>query len=447
MAHLHGKSYRIQRSLKRIGIPRLYRSTGTNDEKTHRRYEDMVDNLISRAIKLDDEVAKNTLMKLHRGLISFSECFAILQANGMAGLYDWHNSMREGPKDEITESAFEQYLLETQLEENTRNTYRYTFKTLNFFVKKAETLHDLPEILERYRVTCVKLNRNFRAFEITKAMCQGWAKRRLGKDSETYTNIKKTEPLKKPKTHKTNPYFSPTDIKNIMAYLPDGIANMMWFQVLHGMNAKELLADGFDVVDADQNPNPNGVGLQIWGQKNEHRHGRVTPLMMQPPELMTTVYSRYHNWLKRASLAAGYQKFGTHDLRRSFVRWCVRALIPKPVVDQYGGWMPNQQIDEYLYSDVSSELETNRDKLKAWIEAELAKNPPKTDVVKVRAGVYMEGLYGERTTLFQSMNRVISEAKPRRSRSPMAPKPEPEEIKPSVDSAYDEMKAAAEPYK
>lgn len=109
--------------------------------------------------------------------------------------------------------------------------------------------------------------------------------------------------------------------------------------------------------------------------------------------------------------------------------------------------MPNQQIDEYLYSDVSSELEANRDKLKAWIEAELAKNPPKTDVVKVRAGVYMEGLYGERTTMFESMNRVINERKPRQSRSPVAPKPEPEEIKPSVDSAYDEMKASTEPYK
>lgn len=191
MAHLHGKSYRIQRSLKRIGIPRLYRSTGTNDEKTHRRYEEMVDALIVRAIQRDDEDARNILMKLHRGLLTFSECYAILQATGMVGLRDWLMSLREGPKDEITESAFEQYLLETQLQENTRNTYRYTFKTLSFFVKKAETLHNLPEILQRYRGTCVKLNRNFRAFEIAKAMCQGWARSKLGPESETYKNIKK----------------------------------------------------------------------------------------------------------------------------------------------------------------------------------------------------------------------------------------------------------------
>ncbi|MFN8800556.1 MAG: hypothetical protein ACK5ZO_00135 [Gemmatimonas sp.] len=407
----------------------------------------MVDTLVVRAVQRNDEVARDTLMKLHRGILTFADCLATMQATGLVGLGHLIESLSKQPSHEISEAAFEQYLTETQLGENTRNTYRYNFKTLSFFVRKGETLEDLPSVLERYRVNCVKLERNYRAFDFARELCQGWVRKRLGPNTETYKQVKGIDSLKRPKTHKSNPYFSPTDIKNIMAYLPDGIAAMMWFQVLHGMNAKELLVDGYDVVAPDGTADPNGIGLQIWGRKNDFRYGRITPLLTQPPELATTVYSRYHNWLKRASLAAGFQKFGTHDLRRSFVRWCVRAGIPKPVADQYGGWMPSQQIDEYLYSEVQSELSLNRDKLKKWIDEELAKNPPKTDVVKVRAGVRIEGLYGERTTMVNAVKNVSKERKAKLSRSPMAPKPEPEEVEPTVDSEFEKMKKAAEPFK
>jgi hypothetical protein len=119
------------------------------------------------------------------------------------------------------------------------------------------------------------------------------------------------------KTHRDNLYFSPTDVQDIMARLPERIAAMVWTQAVHGMNAKEMLLDGCKV---------DGAGLQIYGKKHEHRD-RIVPLIVDPAPLAIQGYSLYFDWLRRASLAYDPARpIGTHDLRR-----CC------PPVAQHGG--------------------------------------------------------------------------------------------------------------
>jgi hypothetical protein len=390
-----------------MGIKRLHRSSGTDDPQVFADIEHMVDALIRKADRENDLHSRQLLHDLHEGKVTFLSVLETYQDRGFRGLNGLAKQI-EAKKYAANTETFVEYLNGRDLAEATKTGYENHFRTFAHFLTPDDALPDLPDALKRYQVACIRLNRNRRAFNQTKAILQGWVNEVLGDDSETYKQLRKVKALEIPKKHASNPYYSPTDIKNILAYLPQPLAEMAWFQALHGMNAKEMLVDGFEV---------DGSALTIFGQKNDHRNGRVTPLMMQPPEIVTRTYSRYHNWLRRASRAAGFPKFASHDLRRSFVRWCVRAGIPKESAEQYGGWKPSIQVDEYIYSDPNSELQQNREKFQAWLTGWLAEHPPKTEVEPLAMTTTKVGLYGKRVTMMDAMRSESSIPKPYRPRS------------------------------
>lgn len=367
-----------------LGIPRMYRSSGTSDPETFKAIGTLVDDLKRLAVEQGDQKARALLHDLHRGDVSFLEALQMKHEEGMKGVTKLSDKVREAGFA-LTMDALDEYMSAQQHSETTRVNYRHNLRTMLVFARSGESLKDVPQILVRYRAACVSLGRNFRAFNLTRAITQGWVAHNMGNDSETYQAIRKIKRLKEAKKHGENQYYSPKEISALAKYLPKEIGDLLLFQLLHNMNAKELLVDGFEVVGS--------VGLHIFGKKTKYRD-RIVPLMMQPPVIPEIAYNRYYDWLRSAAKAIGWEKFGTHDARRSGMRWQERAGIPKSVVSQFAGKAPQDLTDQYLYANNQPMLRDYRDKYFEWLKIELEGFEPPKDayVVKQRTA----GMYGKR---------------------------------------------------
>ena len=362
----------------------MYRSSGTSDPEMFREIEKLVDELKQIAVESGDDKARTLLHDLHRGDITFVEALRLKHLEGIKGVTKLSTRLREA-SFALTMEALDEYMAEQQHSETTRTNYRHNFRTMMVFARSGESLKDVPQILARYRAACVSLGRNFRAFNLSRAIMQGWVAHTIGKYSETYQAIRMVKRLKEEKNHGKNKYYSPKEIRALTKFLPKEIGDLLMFQLLHNMNAKELLVDGFEVV--------GNIGLHIFGKKTRHRD-RIVPLMVKPPKIPDIAYNRYYDWLRSAAKAMGWEKFGTHDARRSGMRWQQRAGIPKSVVSQFAGKAPQDLTDEYLYADNQPMLREYRDKYREWLRGEMEgfEPPENAHVVKQRSA----GMYGKR---------------------------------------------------
>jgi hypothetical protein len=223
--------------------------------------------------------------------------------------------------------------------------------------------------MKRYRAACVKAKRNYRAWDHALAVCKSWVKATLGHRSAVYGNLQDLTAFHLASSHRDNAYFSPRDVQNVMQKLPDEVAGMVWTMALHGLGPKEYMLDGFQV---------EGSGLRVFGQKHDHRW-RLVPLIEPPAPAAPISYRTFHQYLTRAS--GGVLK--PYDLRRSYARWLTAADVNYNRVMTYMGHKPREQTDQYAWHRVEQFLAADAEKLRRWIAAELAHEPPSNDAVKV----------------------------------------------------------------
>lgn len=365
-----GKSLMVQRQFTKLGIPRMYRSSGTNDEETFARINAMLSKLADLA-KVESSV-KQVLTDLNTGQRTFLDALALVEADGWNAVRKLVPAAHEGSNRGISSKHFEEWISGHDVQPSTRRNYRHNYNAAMAFAKGRGTMDALPAILADYKKQCVKLGKNKRAFNLALVVMQAWVKSTIGDESKTYRELRKVKRIKIPKYHRKNAYFSPTDIMNIMARLPDYVAAAVWTQTTHGMNWKEHAEDGCWV---------EGNGLFINGQKNEHRR-RTVPLI-KPPAAAISNYNVFEQWLAAASDANG-QRCTSHDLRRCYSRWLGEVGIPHHKVQMYMGQRPQDQTSEYQYHTTQDFLKDDADKIRGWLTAQLEANPPVADAAKVR---------------------------------------------------------------
>jgi hypothetical protein len=197
--------------------------------------------------------------------------------------------------------------------------------------KNGETMRDLPAILTRYRARRQREQAGYRAWNYALQVCKAWVKGSLGARSGTYADLQGLKTFPIARNHRTNEYWSPRDVKNILARLPDDVGSMCWTMATHGIGPKEMMHDGICV---------EGNGLRIKGQKNSHRD-RIVPLVEPPAPVALTSYKNLLVWMTRASDGRMFP----YDLRRCYPRWLQEAMVPYHRVKMYQGHAPQDQTD------------------------------------------------------------------------------------------------------
>jgi hypothetical protein len=346
----------VQRQFSKLGIPRMYRSAGTDSPTVLAAINAMLTELAAEG---EGEI----LNQLNEGKRTFIEVLKRYKKVGVEGV-----SQMAGDAP-ATEAAFEDWLSGHTSRATTQTSYRSSYRTLRLWLKANSTMQDIPAAMKRYRAACVKANRNYRAWDHTLAVCKAWTKGTLGKRSAVYASLQDLKAFHMSPSHRENIYFSPRDVQNVMQRLSDDVAAMVWTMALHGLGPKEYMVDGTKV---------DGNGLIVFGEKNSHRQ-RTVPLIEPPAPLAPIGYKTLHAYITKASDGA----LKPYDLRRSYARWLLAADVPYNRVMTYMGHKPRAQTDQYAWHKVDQFLAVDGEKFRLWIAAELAKEPPSADTVKV----------------------------------------------------------------
>lgn len=399
----------VQKRMPKIGIPRLYRASGTNDPDTFDAIKRLLDRLYDRVIDDGESYALTLLHALADGSVSFLEALHAKEQDGDRGLREASKKVFDEGMTVTLESA-EKWLSRADLKTSTRATYRSNLTTLLAFQQKGETkLNHLPVLLKRYKALVLEKDTNRRAFNLLRSICMAWLRDTVGQSHPVYESVKAIRRVKSEKviTEENSRYFSPQDVMSICAKLPQDIADMLWFQCLTGMHAKEMLVDGW----WKEGP----YGLFINGQKNKFRKRTIPRVIDEPPAMTITSYSEYWDWLTRASHAFGWH-FSPKTARKTFGRWAEESGIPHYRVCIYEGHKPDQT-GVYQYHKTDGQLHQDREAFKKWLESQLKGFAP-TDTVKVTRGVKK----GWEQTKPKPFRHDVEKEIKRTSNSPLFPK-------------------------
>lgn len=360
-----GRSLMVSKSLTKLGIPRIYRSSGTMDKNVLASIKNMLN-----ALAQDGTPESVTLLhKLARGEVPFLLAVADWRKKGTTGV----KKLAEDTAP-IDEASCIEWLSGKYTKASTRTGYLKNYRTMMKHAKPGETMTDLPTILGRYRVWCVKNGKNFRAFDYAVAVAQAWVRSVLTDESETYRKLRKVERFGVRPDPRKKEYFSPREIMNVVQKLPDDVGAMVWSMAVYGCGPKEYMVDGWRIEE-------NGV--HIFGEKSAHRD-RIVPLLSDypPAPAVVTYYKKLHRWLSKASNGA----VTPYTMRNCYPRWLGLAGVPYAHAQMYQGHAPTRQTDTYAFHDTAKTREGDAAKLQTWIQEELKNNPPSEDVTKVKIG-------------------------------------------------------------
>lgn len=365
----------VQKRMPKIGIPRLYRSSGTNDPNTFDAIKRLVDRLYDRVIEDGEQYALTLLHALADGSVSFLEALQAKEQDGETGLRNTTKKLRDDGFTLSLEAA-DLWLNRADLAANSRANYRNNITTLLAFQQKGETkVTHVPVLLKRYKGLVLEKDTNRRAFNLVRSICMAWLRDTVGITHPVYAEVKAIRRVKQSKviTEENSRYFSPRDVVAIMAKLPKDVADMLWFQCLTGMHSKEMMVDGWW--------KDGPYGLFINGAKNEYRKRTIPRLIDEPPVITIQSYREYWDWLDRASKPLGWH-FSTKTARETFVRWAEIAGIPHYRVQIYAGHEPDQT-GHYQYHKTDGQLHGDAEMLRKWIAKELEGfTPIDTEIVK-----------------------------------------------------------------
>lgn len=379
MAHKQagGKSLMIQRKWPSLGIPRLYRSSGTDKVGTKKRIEAMLDTL-AKAAKGGDEGAKHVLTRLY---------LAGGDLMGMLAIYDGEPGGIEALKQHaptqkndrsIDRPNFDYWLRGLDIKPQTAESYRHQHTGILRHAAGRRYMSDLPAIMKDYRQAVLDSGKGRRAYNYAMTIARAWAKEKAGAQAKAYLDLLTIKRLKiEPKPARARARWSPRFVRNVMAKVPPEIGKAIWFQAMHGLNVKEMMVDGYE---------PEGAhGLHIKGEKVGTRDRivpLVTPLLSSPfnPAKFKLEYKHYLRFLKLASAELG-KEMKTHDLRRCYSRWMAQARVLQINIQVYMGHSVRTQTEEYQASDPDEELAEDGENFMSWVGVQLEREkapPPET---------------------------------------------------------------------
>ncbi|MES2179326.1 MAG: hypothetical protein V4550_15815 [Gemmatimonadota bacterium] len=373
----NGATFYVNRRFPQYGVPRLCRSSGTNDEKVF----DDIQRLLDQLGQLGSPEAAKIIQGIHKKRLTFVDALGAHQGEGRQGI------IRLAEDDApIDERSFQAWLAVHDVTQSTRTSYRNAFKALEKFVKSGDTMKSLPAVLGRYRDDCVKLGRNRRAFDIALAVAQAWVKKTIGPASMPYRDVRLVQRFNDKPDARKSKYFSPRDIMNIAQRLPAPLDDVLFATASYGTNPKEYFSDGFTVT-------PDGV--EIHGEKSKHRK-RIVPLLRNFPPVIPPAWINYRRWWRYVTMASNGEML-PDDARKSFARWMSEAGIPFNRAEQYQGHAETTQTATYFYHVATAgQLRTDGLLLNDWIKKNLEQEPPnpagRVIAIRPRDAKYEKGM-------------------------------------------------------
>lgn len=361
-----GKSLMVQRQFARLGIVRMYRSSGTTDKNEFLG----INNLLSKLADLGTSDAVAVLKKLAAGEARFLDALAEYNERGLKGVLRRFSE----PSAPIDKGAFLAWVNGAYTRTTTRAGYYANYRKATSFAKPGESMKDLPAIMGRYRVWCVEHNRNFRAWDYALAVCQAWVRDTLGDEVPVYRALRKLERFDSKPDPRAKQYFSPRDVMNVCQKLPEDVAAMVWSMAVYGAGPKEYMEDGWKVEN---------LGLHIFGQKHKHRDRTVPLLLNHLPAKVAPI--QYRTLLRYISKASG-GAMTPYSLRNAYPRWLLAADVPYNRVQMYQGHAEASQTDTYAFHDTQQFLSEDAAKLEAWLSKELSAVPASPDREIVAVG-------------------------------------------------------------
>jgi hypothetical protein len=282
------------------GVPRIERSTGTNDPKVAEQIRRMCDVLYDQGrLDLLEAMAlpRGDARRLHPMLV-----FDRYKAGTLERL----------PRAEVLVPLAEQWEAWTaaaKVADSTTESRRKGWRGLRRHLHAAATLHDLPGALRDYRAACAA---HPRTFNLARAAVMAFVRDVLGKRHALYAQVADVRVLARVGPRRQGRPFTVAGLRAHMAAMPSGMGMASWTMAVTGMGPKEYFRDGF-TVQADR--------VLIHGQKREGRE-RVIPraARIEAPSVSRETWRRA---FKRVS-----PERQPYDLRRTFPALMLLAGIP-----------------------------------------------------------------------------------------------------------------------
>jgi hypothetical protein len=348
----------IQRQFAKLGIPRMYRSSGTGDKNTFAS----INTMLTALAKNGSAASVAVLTKMNEGHLTFIDALNKFTDKGFVGI----ETLAE-PTAAIDRAACVKWLRGHYDKRTTREGYYANYRRFMTFAEPGHTMKDLPVIMSAYRVWCIENKKNYRAWNYALAVCQAWVSDVLGDESPVYARLRRLDRFKPKPNRRRKEYFSPRDIMNVCQKLPEDIAAMVWSMAVYGAGPKEYMQDGWKV---------EGMGVHIFGEKHAHRD-RVVPLLPNhfPTPAVLDSYRTLYSYLVKASGG----KMKTYSMRNAYPRWLTSAGIPYHRVQIYQGHAESSQTDTYAFHETHRQFAEDAAKFEAWIVQQLAEEPASLD--------------------------------------------------------------------
>jgi integrase len=265
------------------------------------------------------------------------------------------------------------YLDESGLAMVTRENRRAIVASLvaKGLIADKHVVNDMPELLHaiRKRYAADKHANAFNAIriEITAFVTKGL---RMDKGDPFVLALKRVPQLPVPKRRPHHPFYTPRDCAEFCRALalrptPNAplYAQSVLFMCRHGLRPTEFGSRRFD-IDKETGH------LRIGGTKNPNAR-RLVPLSF--------AFSEAHP-PRIDNLNETFERMGSvvrcRDFRRTFSIWCEAAGVPKSRIEAYMGHEPQSVTQTYQATRPRQDiLDEDRDRLKKWYDAELAKAP------------------------------------------------------------------------
>lgn len=235
----------------------------------------------------------------------------------------------------------------------------------------------LPDVLKAMRV---ELAGKPRAFNVRRSVAQAFVRSRYGKGSKLWQSIASVEPLKVVPKKIKHP-ATVAELVGIAAALPttiwrDGVegpcdfAGMCWALATTGMRT---VVEYFN-VEWEQKDGWIEIGT---GKKD--KAVRRVPLIREPV-IPDCDYQVFADALRKAS---GGQ-MSPYDLRRTYANWLEAAEIPRTRRMIYLGHGSVDITGRYEWHEVKAFLAEDGEKVKQWLDAEIAKATAKPGLRMVK---------------------------------------------------------------
>ncbi len=325
------------------GWGRIKKATGSHEVRVQRSMAEMV-RLLGKQRRFD------VLEAIRDGDVSLAEVYALHERGELAQL-------PTGAALHALIPTIETWLDAHEASDHHRANQWSAWRKLKRHALAAHRLDELPALLKRLRVECVKAG-HAAMFNRTREMLSAFLRDTLNRRHVLYVDVRDVAPLTET-PEKANPQ-TVAQVNELAARLGDEAGAMWRTLCLTGMRPREY----FEL--------PWELGVDRIVVRNAKVGGtRVVPLL-EPPANPTSPRrngASQKRWLMDLVSEESKGAVTLYNARDTFAHWCDEARIPKTRIDLYLGHGPRSMTDLYAWHDVSGYLAEDAGKLRELLQA------------------------------------------------------------------------------